>query len=422
MKFNNEININNSDLHYSCGYHDLTPFSPNEKYLVFCSISSKDFQKKIIFSKNNVFVDINLFEIETKKITFLYKTKCYTSEQGVRINWIDNKRITINDLDENKLPQFVVLNVENKNIEKVVKNYFCHQISGLEKEICLSIDYSQIHSNWPSYGFHHKHTKLQSKASMNIFNWKKNILLHKFNLEELESYKNYKCGFIGHPSVSENGEKVLFMHRIPIENIVYSWLYYVDLRTRKIELLTEEKVTHYTWINNDKFLIYQRLLPNFIKSKRIKKNNIEIDGKSQSKIIKSNSQKKSLLKNLIKTLLSKISSGFVLYKVENKRIRKKLVCLNLLGIDCHPFFNFINNKIYLDSYPNKNNDVEIYSIDLKKPFFAKKEKVLKGDWKTNVGKLDAHIRVSDKGNYICIDDLYKKMRAVKIFKINNKNT
>ena len=160
-------------------------------------------------------------------------------------------------------------------------------------------------------------------------------------------------------------------------------------------------------------------MPKFIKSKRIKKNNLEIIGVSKSKIFKSKKEKNSILINLLKNLFTKISSGFVLYEVGNQKIKKRLISLNLLGIDCHPFYSDIHKKIYLDSYPNKNQDVEIYSIDLKKPLFAKKEKVLKGDWKTNVGKLDAHMRVSGNGNYICIDDIFKKIRSLKIFKFHS---
>ncbi len=419
MKFDKEFIINNNKYHYSCGYHDLNPFSPDERYLVFCSINSTDFQREIIFSKDSVLVDINLFEIETKKITFLYKTKCYTSEQGVRINWIDNKRITINNLDEKKLPQFIVFNIENKNVEKVIKNYFCHQIAGLQKEICISIDYSQIHIDWPSYGFYHKHSKLQTKGSLNIFNWKENTLIHRFNLKDLESFKRYNKGFIGHPSISENGKRILFMHRIRVENIIYSWLYYVDLDSLKIKLITEEKVTHLTWINNDKFLIYQRLLPKFITSKRIQNNNIKLFNIAKPTVSKLNIKKQSILINILKRLFSKFSSGFVLYEIDNQNIRKNLISLNLLGTDCHPFFSSTKGKIYLDSYPNKKKDVEIYSIDLKKPLFAKKEKILKGVWETNIGKLDAHVRVSANGNYFCIDDIFNKMRSIKIFKFNN---
>ena len=201
------------------------------------------------------------------------------------------------------------------------------------------------------------------------------------------------------------------MHRIPIEDIIYSWLYYVDLRSRKIKLITEEKVTHYTWINNNKFLIYQRLLPKFIKSKRIKKYNTEINGISKSKVNKSSRRNKikflNSLKYFLKNILGRISSGFVIYEVKNQKIQKRLISFNLLGIDCHPFYSVNHNKIYLDSYPNKNKDVEIYSIDLKKSLFAKKEKILKGEWKTNLGKLDAHLRVSQNGNIFVLMILKK---------------
>ena len=44
MKFEKELIINNSDFHYSCGYHDLTPFSPNERFLVFAQLIPR-FQK-----------------------------------------------------------------------------------------------------------------------------------------------------------------------------------------------------------------------------------------------------------------------------------------------------------------------------------------------------------------------------------------
>tara|TARA_B100001248_G_C27391248_1_gene462466 strand:+ start:46 stop:1317 length:1272 start_codon:yes stop_codon:yes gene_type:complete len=423
MYVENEILINNPYSHYSCGYHDLSPFSPDAKYLVFCSINTRDFKTSVVFSKNNTYVDINLFEIDTKRITFLYKTKCYTTEQGVRINWIDNKRITINDLDKNKIPQFIIYNVESMKIERVVSNYFCHQIAGLKKELCVSFDYSQIHNDWPSYGFHHNHSKLQTENSLNIFNWQTNTLLHRFNLIDLESYKKYNCGFIVHPSISNDGKKIIFMHRIPIEDIIYSWLYYVDLNSLKLHLITEEKVTHFTWINNDQFLIYQRLFPKFIKEKRIKNyqhKNIKRSFYISKPVIANLKNRGFLkLKNFLKKFIAKISSGFVIYNTKNKRIKGKLISLNLLGIDGHPFFNRKKNKIYLDTYPNRNKFVEIYSIDLKKPLFAKKEKVLKGDWETKIGKLDAHLRVSEKGNFICIDEIFKQIRSIKIFKIDN---
>jgi hypothetical protein len=260
---------------------------------------------------------------------------------------------------------------------------------------------------------------LQTQGSLNIFNWKNNKLLHRFDLQDLESYRKYKYGFIVHPSISENGQKILFMHRIPIGKIVYSYLYYVDLNTKIIKLLTEEKVTHFTWINNDKFLIYQRLLPKFIKSKRIKRKNLETINISKSKILKSRLKKNFIFIKPLKDFLGKISSGFVLYEVRNKEIQKRLISLNLLGIDCHPFYSRKHKKIFLDSYPNKKKNVEIYSINLKNPLFAKKERVLKGEWKTHLGKLDAHIRVSGNGNYISIDDIFKKMRSIRIFKFHN---
>ena len=421
MYFEKEIIIKNSNSHYSCGYHDICPFSPNEKYLVFCSIDSKYLKKNKLFTKNNIFVDINLYELATKKITFLYKTKCYTYEQGVRINWIDNKRITINNLNQNNIPQFVIFNLQIMKIEKTIENYFCHQIAGLDKEKCVSFDYSEIQKQWPSYGFHHGHTKYQPKNSLNIFNWKTNTLLHRFKLEDLESYKNFKDGFIVHPSISENGKKIIFMHRILINDILYSWLYHADLDNLNITLITEEKVSHFTWIGNENFLIFQRLLPKYLKSKRLK--NFKSNSKSHKIFELKNKSSKNIKKfkflNLIRNSLAKLSSGFVIYKVNGKKIKKKLISLNLLGIDCHPFFDKCKNKIYLDSYPNKNNSIGIYSVNLKKPFFAKKEMFFQGDWETNIGKVDAHLRVSGLGNYICIDDIIEKRRSIKILNIRN---
>ena len=421
MNIENEILIKNSKYHNSCGYHDLSPFSPDEKHLIFCSIKTQNYKENIIFSKEHISVNINLFNIKAKKITFLYETNCYTTEQGVRINWIDNKRITINSLDKNNNPEFVIFNIETSKVEKIIKNYFCHQIAGLKKELCISFDYSSIQKMWPSYGFHHKSTKYQPKNSLNIFNWKTNQLIHRFNLFDLKSYKKYKDGFIVHPSISKDGKKIIFMHRIPINKLLYSWLYYVDLESLKVNLITEEKVSHFAWINNDSFIIYQRLLPKFIKSKRIRNynKNQKINTISSLKPIASNFQKKIKIFDLLKFFLAKFSSGFVIYNVNNSKVKKKLVSLNLLGIDCHPFFDNVRNKLFLDSYPNKSNEVGIYSINLKNPFFAKKEKFLIGDWLTNLGKVDAHIRVSSMGNYICIDDVLKKRRSIKIFKIKN---
>ena len=104
-------------------------------------------------------------------------------------------------------------------------------------------------------------------------------------------------------------------------------------------MITEEKVSHFAWINNDSFIIYHRLLPKFIKSKRIRNynKNQKINTISSLKPIASNFQKKIKIFDLIKFFLAKFSSGFVIYNVNNSKVKKKLVSLNLLGIDCHPF-------------------------------------------------------------------------------------
>jgi len=118
---------------------------------------------------------------------------------------------------------------------------------------------------------------------------------------------------------------------------------------------------------------------------------------------------------ILKNIFNFINGKFSISNQEKKFIidEKKF------GKKKYKIFQIKDGKIYLDSYPNKKKDVEIYSIDLKKPLFAKKEKILKGVWETNIGKLDAHVRVSANGNYFCIDDIFKKMRSIKIFKFNN---
>ena len=62
------FNIYNLDENHSCGYHDLSPFSPDEKYLAFCSIPTFDFHEKIIFSKDLVNVDIKIINLDNFQI------------------------------------------------------------------------------------------------------------------------------------------------------------------------------------------------------------------------------------------------------------------------------------------------------------------------------------------------------------------
>ena len=416
--WSNFYNISNPDINHSCGYHDISPFSPDEKHLVFCSVSSKEFHENKIFSKNNLEVYVNIISLDDLKIKNIFKSKCYTLEQGIRINWIDNIRITINGIDKNKLPEFTIFNIKEMKIEKVIKNYFCHQISGDNNQFCTSLDYSNIHKVWPSYGFNHEETLSQPSNTLNVYNWKKNKLVFRVNIEQLESYKKYNEGFIIHPTMSKDGENLLFMHRLCFGNILYSWLYLVNFESGLIKLITEEKVSHFTWINNDKFLLFQRLIPRILKKRRLELN-LKLSQNSNKDSLSKNikSKKHIILYRMFKKTFQRISSGFVLYKIKSDKINKKLVSFNLLGIDCHPFYSHSKKKIFLDSYPDKKKFVNIFSFNIDKPFLAEKEMKISGDWETHIGKVDAHIRFSSKSNFACIDGVLKKRRFIKIFKI-----
>jgi len=414
------FNIYNSYENHSCGYHDLSPFSPNEKYMVFCSLASSNFKEKIIFSKDLVNVDINLINLNNFQIKKIFNSKCYSLEQGVRINWIDNKRISINILDDFKYPKFIILNIISGKIEKIIKNYFAHQLTGNKKEICTSLDYSTIRDYWTSYGFYHKATKFQPRNSLNVYNWVQNKLLFRIYLNQLDSYRKLKDGYIIHPTMSEDGKKLLFMHRINLKNILYSWIYLADIETDKINLITEEKVSHFTWINNDKFLLFQRIVPGIIKKRRLEFTHGNIKNLNKKSFPINNINKKNIIfSRMLKLFIQRISSGFVLYTINKNKIIKKVISLNLFGIDCHPFYAHSKNKIFLDSYPDNKSKVNIFSINLNNKLFAKKEMQISGDWETHIGKVDAHIRFSPKSNYACIDSVFKKVRIVKIFKITN---
>ena len=190
-----------------------------------------------------------------------------------------------------------------------------------------------------------------------------------------------------------------------------------DIEKNEINLITEEKISHFTWISNDKFLLFQRLLP------KNKKNKVKLLHRrrkdSESQPLGINTFNKIIVLNMLKVFFKRIF-WFVLYKIKSNKIKRKIISFNLLGIDCHPFYNDKLNKLFLDSYPNDKKKINIFSINLNNKFFDKKEIQILGNWETCIGKVDAHIRLSENSNYACIDSVFKKVRVVKIFKISNK--
>ena len=62
-------------------------------------------------------------------------------------------------------------------IKRRLEGFFAHQLAGEQKNICLSLDYSSIAKEWPSYGFKHSESSLQLKNTINIINCANNQLI-----------------------------------------------------------------------------------------------------------------------------------------------------------------------------------------------------------------------------------------------------
>ena len=147
---------NNFD--HTVGYHDIRPFNQfNDNLLVLHRYPLNN----LGFLEDKVNIDICLWDYHNSKIDKIDTTGAWSWEQGSRLQWLNEKEIIYNKIDDGKLVS-CIYNIQEKK-KKLLRNPV-YSISKKTKRT-LTINYSRLWNLWKSYGYQVINEKINYEES-----------------------------------------------------------------------------------------------------------------------------------------------------------------------------------------------------------------------------------------------------------------
>lgn len=372
---------------YFFGFHDITPFSSDEKRLL-----ANHIYFDLRMPKPNESLEVGYFDSNNGKFENYHtigESIAWNYHKGCRLQWVDKDRVIYNTALNSKLISKII-NVNTKE-EEIINSPIDSIFNNKEKFLATSFSYERLERCMPGYGYpYHDNGRLDENApdDTGLFlidiNAKTSKLIVPLSqlAKTVESY--YLTGylhFVTHTEFSKDGRYISFLYRrIPTTGDYmkrYTKIMIYDLYTNQlIELPTQESGSHYVW----------------------------------------NSQNQ-----LIASCIINGKSCHVLYDMNNIN-NYQVIAGNILNSDGHQ--SFINNTSFItDTYPDKYRMAKIYKVDiithkveLLVSIYSPKKFQTK-DFKCHIA-CDLHPRVSPSGKYICFDSPRSGKRGLYVLPIN----
>lgn len=357
------------------GYFDKSPVSPDGTKVVYNAINVPT-SKKII-SYGNLVCKIVVATYPDNNILCELETSSFNYQQGSRLIWLSNEEFIYNSYNSKKDSyEAIIFNIEKK---KKIKILPFPVVDLYNNDYYVSIDFDKLAVLRPDYGYFNriKSNKYTNDicSSIKIICFKTNAILDEIKIENF-GFSDYVLNKkFNHIQISPDGNNFSFMFRyFDRNNKRFDELYIYNIKTKKTNRIkTGEIVSHLCWISNYKMF------------------------------------------GFISDELNK--TGFYEINIETLEINR----INQLDSfsDGHPTYDFENNIVYFDSYPDKSRMQGIYSYDFKHD--CKKILELYHPLKYfGENRCDLHPRFININNkqLLSVDTLYTGRRTLSIIEIN----
>ena len=190
-------------------------------------------------------------------------TNTWNWQQGSMASWFDNEHIIHNFFDGKDYKSKIV------NIKTKESRELCAPIYSLSKDrkYALTLNFSRLAKLRPDYGyFNLPYQNLRDDKEDGIFylDIEKNTCELFISLDEIKNFKssdNMKSAVhkVNHIDISHLSDKAIFLHRWFIDGVKYTRLLMIDIKTRELSVLADNKmVSHMAWVNNDKVFGFLR--------------------------------------------------------------------------------------------------------------------------------------------------------------------
>lgn len=368
---------------YFFGFHDINPFSYDEKYIL-----SNKLNIELRMPTANDPLTIGYWDKNFEDFYSLGDTYAWNYHKGCRLQWLGCKsyECIYNNVENDKLFSNII-SIETGEIRKI--NFPIDTVSPNGK-FATSFSYERLNKYMPGYGYDYKDeaffeedtSKNTGLFLIDIENNEKKLIVSLEKLAKLQPDKtmNNAHHFVTHTEFSPDGKKIAFLHRWTFDdpNKRFSRLVTCNLDGSEICISkTSGMVSHYVWDDKHGILAY-----------------CSVNGRDGHYI-------------------------FSNYKMNKyKRVASKL------NSDGHQSYIMNTDLFITDTYPDKRRYAKLYLCDINedKVKLIADLKSLKKFQSPNAYKhwaCDLHPRTSPLGNYVCFDSIDAGERSLCVMSLKD---
>lgn len=240
--------ISNKKFHTFFGYYDISPFNEYTNEILYLRINKNQL--------NNA--EIIVHNLKTDQTSIIDSSAAWNWQQGSRLRWFPNSsdEIIFNDFRNGK---YLSRKINVRDNQESIIDYPIYDIDNRGK-YAVTLNFERLGIMRPGYGYTNKKYKPADNLSyegvsiVDIYQNKEiEIITYKQIAAALSlNISNFSNNYINHLSFSPSGNKFLFFW-LTIENGYHkAFLLVYDLLSKKITPVeTEDKVSHYVWLNNN---------------------------------------------------------------------------------------------------------------------------------------------------------------------------
>ncbi len=363
------------------GYYDVTPFSPDERYLL---AMRKPFARGQKAPGTSIAVGYYSLEDDDPQFEEIGTTTTWCWQQGCRLQWFPhdkNRLILFNQLVNGKHGA-VIKDIESKKIEQ----QYSRAIYSLSKDgkVGISLNFARLQRLRPGYGYDNLTDETTEEQcpeydglwSVDMATGKIELILTVSQIAQINPQKTMvgAVHYFNHVLWNPSSTRIMFFHL---------WLKKGKRRARLITvdkdggqpyvLYNEDQVSHYCWLNENELIAFS----------------------------------------------THPSTGGHYHHYRDKEGLIGVVGKNILTEDGHPSVKPELRKMLTDTYPDKRLERKLLLYDL-----VTTDMVILGSFfspTTFMGeyRCDLHPRWSPSGRMLCIDSAHNGVRQQCVIEIKN---
>ena len=365
---------------YFFGFHDVSPFSNDEKYIL-----SNKLEIPLRMPEQGDALTVGYWNQDFSEFTAVRQTFAWNYHKGCRLQWRGNN--TKEFIFNNTVKDHLGANICSLDQSEIVEIDYPIDTVSPDGRYAASFSYERLNRYMPGYGYllsdsaffeepNSEHTGL---FLIDLENNERKLILSLRQLAAIRPEPTMKNAnhYVTHTEFSPDGKKIAFLHRWTFDDPAKRWtrLITCDLDGSNIYVSpTSGMVSHYVWDKDYGILAY-----------------CQIEGKDGHYLF----------------------SDFTMQTY--RRVAKEL------NSDGHQ--SFVPSKKMFITYPDRRRRAKLFLVEIEtdRVYEIANIKSPKEFQPPTVEKhwtCDLHPRVSPSGKYVCFDSVYTGKRALSIMSLN----